>query len=165
MVQETSLPVSSATSYELLPQSTQAAEQRLVTKQGTRVVITTWLDVFSEFCNRYWIVEIGSWVLGCACMIVIVAVLGAYDTKPVPQWSLAITSRPTHLTISLNAFVSLFATLSKAMMLVPLAESIGQLKWLWFERKHRPIADLQDYDAASRGIRGSLRFMFTIRKL
>lgn len=94
-------------------------------------------------------------------MVIVVALLYAYDGKPMPQWPLGVN----HVTITLNALVSLLATLSKAFMLVPLAESIGQLKWLWFEHKSRPLADLQSHDAASRGIRGAVGFVFNIRKM
>lgn len=36
---------------------------------------------------------------------------------------------------------------------------ISQLKWSWFDQPH-PLEDLEHYDAASRGIIGSMLFMY-----
>lgn len=95
-------------------------------------------------------------------MIVIVAVLRKYDNQPNPQWSLLPRSSRKKATLTVNGFVSLFATLSKAFMLVPVARSISQLKWLWFHRRYRPLIDLEDVDGASRGVMGSTTFLFLV---
>lgn len=44
---------------------------------------------------------------------------------------------------------------------MPVSEAISELKWLWFRNPH-PLADMEDFDLASRGARGSLRFLFRL---
>jgi len=45
-------------------------------------------------------------------------------------------------------------------MLVPVAECIGQLKWLWLQSP-RKLQDIQIFDDSSRGPMGSLRLIFS----
>jgi hypothetical protein len=60
--------------------------------------------------------------------------------------------------ISLNTVVAVFSAIMKAALIMPVAEGISQLKFLWF-RRNRPLADLEDFDNASRGPWGSFCFM------
>lgn len=74
-------------------------------------------------------------------------VLHLYDQKGPPNWPFDIT---------LNSFLALFATLSKASFMIALAETISQWKWNMFENS-RPLGDFEIIDSASRGFWGSLR--------
>ncbi|KAG4439799.1 hypothetical protein IFR05_004697, partial [Cadophora sp. M221] len=66
------------------------------------------------------------------------------------------------LNIAVNTYISFFATTAKASMLFAVAESISQLKWLWF-RQQRTLHDIQIFDDASRGPMGALRLVFKMR--
>jgi hypothetical protein len=66
-----------------------------------------------------------------------------------PQWPSGIT---------LNTAVAGFSAIIKAALIMPVSEGISQLKFLWF-RRTRTLADLEDFDNASRGPWGSLLFM------
>jgi hypothetical protein len=49
-------------------------------------------------------------------------------------------------------------------LLVPLSNGLGQLKWAWFsDGKNRPLADLDTFDAASRGVIGSAQLIFLLK--
>ena len=82
----------------------------------------------------------------------IVGVLWFYDGKKQPEYLLT--------GITLNAYVSVFAAVSKAALILPVSEAIRQLKWVRFQNE-APLWDLQLYDAASRGPWGA--FMLLIR--
>jgi len=43
--------------------------------------------------------------------------------------------------------------------MIPIGAAIGQLKWIWFAQKERPLADFQTFDEASRGPIGSLKLI------
>jgi hypothetical protein len=45
---------------------------------------------------------------------------------------------------------------------MPVGEGISQLKFLWF-RKNRTLADLENFDNASRGPWGSFLFIFQLK--
>ncbi len=77
----------------------------------------------------------------------IVIVLGVFNGQSLP-------TLPLHL--SLNALLAYLVTFAKACLMIPLAECIGQWKWSWFRTARRPLQDFRIYDAASRGLLGSL---------
>lgn len=102
-----------------------------------------------------WSSEILAIGFSLACFVAIVAVLSSFDGKQSPQLSYGLT---------LNTIVSILATACKSSLLFLVAESIGQLKWVWFfqQRKDtkRPLQDIQSFDGASRGPLGSLTILF-----
>jgi len=55
-----------------------------------------------------------------------------------------------------NVFLAFFATFASATSMIPLAEAISQWKWNWIQKEDRPLADLQLFDDASRGVLGSV---------
>jgi hypothetical protein len=85
-------------------------------------------------------------------MAAVIVVLWVYDDKPLSEW--------THR-VSLNAVISVLALVSKACLLAVTTSCIGQLKWTRFTDHKRPLIQLELFDAASRGLRGSLRMIFT----
>lgn len=79
----------------------------------------TW---FTRWFVDWWLLEILSWCFGVVCMIIITVVLSLYNGSELPKW---------HLSISLNAILTIFSGLAKSALLVPVAEALGQLKWDW----------------------------------
>ncbi|KAH7349095.1 hypothetical protein BKA66DRAFT_293491, partial [Pyrenochaeta sp. MPI-SDFR-AT-0127] len=70
--------------------------------------------------------------------------------------------QPEHIVsgITLNAYIAVLAAVSKAALILPVSEAIGQLKWIWFQQD-AALWDFQLYDSASRGPWGS--FMLLLR--
>ena len=101
--------------------------------------------------DDWWVLESIALVLSAVILVAISALLQYHDGKPQPNWEL----------VSLNTIVAWLGTLSKSLVLVPVARSLGQLKWAWFAREPRQLSDLQKFDAASRGIWGSLELLFS----
>jgi hypothetical protein len=77
-----------------------------------------------------WTWEIISIILSILCIAAIVGILLVYHSRPAPTLPSGIT---------LNALISLLATISKAAMLVSVASCISQLKWQWFYRPRKLI--------------------------
>lgn len=96
-------------------------------------------------------------LLWCLLSIVSVAALAAvlsyFDEKPLPAWPLGLT---------LNTVIALLATLARTAFIVPVSEGLSQLKWLWY-RSNRPLKHFQDFDAASRGLWGSVQLSKTTK--
>lgn len=87
------------------------------------------------------------------CLVAIILILRLHDGRPLPEWPFSIT---------INALVSVFATLMGATMLMPIAEGISQAKWHWFQDIHT-LSDIELYDRASRGPYGALKMLWGIR--
>jgi len=85
---------------------------------------------------------------------VIVATLKIYDGQLTPQLPLGIT---------LNSYLALFTSLAKLCLLVPIIQGLGQLRWLWFKNRPRPLADFELFEDASRGSFGSLRLLVSMK--
>ncbi|EHK50836.1 hypothetical protein TRIATDRAFT_94133 [Trichoderma atroviride IMI 206040] len=103
----------------------------------------------------YWGWEIFG-VLGSAAIIVGIAViLDRFDGKRQPSWE--------H--VSLNSLISWLSTAAKFCLLMPISRGLGQLKWVWFAEKKRPLSDLEEFDSASRSISGSAKLLWRLKGL
>lgn len=96
--------------------------------------------------NRLWFMEIGSLAIAFIAFIAIIITLAMHQDRPLPHWPSL---------ISINTLVAIFTAIMKAAMLLPIAEGVSQLKWLWFHHA-RPLIDLDRFDSASRGPWGCL---------
>jgi len=63
---------------------------------------------------------------------------------------------------NVNSVLAFAVTIMKASLLVPVASSLGQLKWHWF-RMSRSLKGLELFDEASRGTLGSIRLLWTLK--
>lgn len=93
-----------------------------------------------------------------AAMGALGALLWYEDGKAQSEWK--------HGYLTLNALVSTLATIARTALIVPVATAISQDKWSWFydspQRRStlgRPLSDFMVYDAASRGLYGSLKLL------
>lgn len=124
-----------------------------------------------------WTMELVSCLIAFCCLGAIVGVLYVHQGKTLPQWPLSIT---------INALVSVFTSIFKAALIMPVTEGwlvpithrpcavrsfhmllfcsdsrstgISQFKWLWFSLP-RQLVDLESFDKASRGVWGSVNFL------
>ena len=82
-------------------------------------------------------------------MVAIGILLAHYNNQPVLAWN----------GVTLNAIISVFSAISKAMLAFTLSECLGQAKWIWFSWQQRPLNALDSIDEASRGPLGSLKLL------
>lgn len=99
--------------------------------------------------NRFWLLEAISLFISCGALISIASLLKAYDDEPLPQWSTSGTAiitghinRKYSFSVMLSAVLSLIATVFKIALGIPVAASLGQLKWDWFADGHQ-LADFR----------------------
>ncbi|KAH4007081.1 hypothetical protein HBI56_027750 [Parastagonospora nodorum] len=107
---------------------------------------------YARIITDWWWWELVSWFVSFSCFMAIVGILWLYDGK----------KQPSHVVkgITLNAFIAVFSAIARAAMILPVSESIGQLKWIWF-KEERKLADFLAFDNASRGPWGSLILLGT----
>jgi hypothetical protein len=127
-----------------------------------------WKDNLKSSMDRFWLLEAISLFVSCGALISIASLLQAYDNKPLPQWSTSGTirvkdhiNRNYSFSVTLNSILSLIATVFKISLGVPVAASLGQLKWDWFADGHK-LADFQMFDSA-KGVLGSLLLLWNMR--
>jgi len=104
--------------------------------------------------HRRWLWEFASLAVSTLAMTVIIIILFKVDGTALSDWAFPIQP---------NSMVSVFMTISKSALLVPIAECISQSKWLQFRRAPRPLALLDGFDEASRGPWGSFMLLFSPR--
>lgn len=102
--------------------------------------------------------EIFSLLLATVSLIGIFILLKQYDHKPSPQWSLG------NWGITLNTVLSFLSLVFRSSLLMPVAQSISQLAWIWYLQP-KPLQDVVYYDSASRGPLGSIRLLLRLRFL
>lgn len=102
----------------------------------------------------WWWWEIGGVLLSIICMGLILGVLLKANNLALADWPLWIQP---------NSLISVFTTVGKSAMMVPIASCISQLKWRYFERRANRLSHLQVLDEASRGPWGSLMALFNLR--
>jgi hypothetical protein len=95
-----------------------------------------------------WIWELASLLLCIGLVAAIFVILATYNGQRVPDWGLS---------INLSTLVALLATILRATLVMIVAQVISQAKWSWFwsNGQVRPLVQLQDFDAASRGALGA----------
>jgi hypothetical protein len=103
------MQLSSNCANRYMPQST-------LLKHRLRRTISGW--------NDWWLPEVAAGNLSIICLVVIIAILAHFDGKPLIKWSSKITP---------NAVISILATVSKASVLLPVAECISQFTWIRFQ--------------------------------
>ena len=101
-----------------------------------------------------WKYELLSMVVSVGALLSIVAVLFAFDGKPMTRWKAI--AQP-------NTVVSALSTLAKSSMLMVVGQALGQLKWQHFESRPRSLIDFEIFDSASRGPWGALELLCRIR--
>jgi hypothetical protein len=92
-------------------------------------------------------------VVSVGALLSIVAVLFAFDGKPMTLWKAI--AQP-------NTVVSALSTLAKSSMLMVIGQALGQLKWQHFESHPRRLIDFEIFDSASRGPWGALELLYRI---
>lgn len=108
---------------------------------------------------NYWAWEWMALVVSLIAVLVSAATLMVFDGRPIPKWSWQSNG------ISVNAILSLLSALSRASLLMPIDECMGQLMWLRFASREQRLADVGVYADAAKGPGGALRLIWRQRGL
>lgn len=103
-----------------------------------------------------WSWEISSLCCGLVFLLLNVVILSIINGQPLKPWILFGHS------ISPNTLISIFSTLSKTSITLPLAEGLSQLKWTYFRQRSHPVVHMQLFDEASRGPWGALKLVWRL---
>lgn len=114
--------------------------------------------------ERWWVWELFAWFICVAALLGMVGFLAPTNQKPVPKWVLSqeFNGRTYGFSVSINSILSIFSTIVKSALLIPVAASISQLKWLWFSDGHK-LSDFQLFDAAKGGPLGSMMILWSMK--
>ncbi|KAK3369847.1 hypothetical protein B0H63DRAFT_514111 [Podospora didyma] len=105
---------------------------------------------------RGWLWELVALAVSVLSMAANLGVLCKVDGTALLDWQFPIQP---------NSLVSVFMTVSRSALLVPIAECISQTKWFNFGQAPGKLMALQDLDDASRGPWGSAQLLFSPRKI
>lgn len=103
--------------------------------------------------DESWIVEWLALLCSALFLTAIVVVLNHFDNRKLPGWHL----------FSLNTLISFLSTAAETCLALPIGTSIGQLKWVWFADKQRPLSYLAAFDAGGRDVVGSANLLIKHR--
>jgi hypothetical protein len=112
----------------------------------------TWFRCFKSI-RWWWWWEIEAAVLSTTCIFLIFVTLLVMHGRPLDDWTLS---------ISINATVSILATVAKSALMLLVAETISQLKWHHYDST-QSVEDMQTFDGASRGPWGATMFVLKAR--
>jgi hypothetical protein len=102
-------------------------------EDATSYQVTT-VSWFYRITLDTWAPEILALFISVASIGAITALLGWYKGKRSPELPYGIT---------LNAIVSILATVSRSMLIFAVSMCIGQLKWCWYHERKRKVEDIQ----------------------
>ena len=99
-----------------------------------------------------WVIEILSFLVSLTSFGALLIILIRFNGRPLQEWP---SSR-----ISLNTVIAVSSLLSRTSLVLPLANGLSQLKWLWFRKgPARQLIDLHRFDEASRGPWGAIQLL------
>lgn len=107
--------------------------------------------------TNYWGWEWMALVVSLIAVLASAATLMVFDQKPIPKWSWSSDG------ISVNAILSILSAMSRASLLMPIDECMGQLMWLRFAAREQRLADVGVFSAAANGPLGALKLIWRQR--
>jgi hypothetical protein len=116
----------------------------------------------TPIADKLWLFEIAAWIAGAIGLIAIIIILRITENKPTPNWQIKSKYSSHKLTVTINSVISIFSTLVKSTLLIPVAAGLSQLKWVWFRNGHR-LSDFSVFDSSVRGPLGSFMLLWTFR--
>lgn len=98
----------------------------------TRKVIETrevrpFLILWDRLVTNWWGFELAAWLSASLSTFAIIIIFAHFDQKPVSSWRSGVTP---------NALLQILSQIGQTTVLLPVVESISQLKWLWYRDSH-----------------------------
>ncbi|KAK1709379.1 hypothetical protein BDP67DRAFT_568067 [Colletotrichum lupini] len=102
-----------------------------------------------------WTLEIWALVLSIAALVTAIALLSAYDGKPLSKWAFFFT---------FNTIISILGTVSRVSLAFGVGACLSQGKWNLFRRKDDYMISYDRFEEAGRGPLGSARLLWHIKR-
>lgn len=90
-------------------------------------------------------------------LIAIAIVMRVLDGRKFLDWQVG----DFHFTV--NFLFAIIYTVGLTCAMIPISGGLSQLKYIWFVEKDRSLADLDTFDAATRGKAGSVKLLWRLR--
>jgi len=129
-----------------------ASEKPVYHRKGRRSL----RNQLRSFSNRFWLWELIGCLVSVVLFVAIVVILKLVDGYPIYDWMLWNPS----------SMVALLVSVMKGAIMIPIASSLGQLKWRFFSSgsdRYRKLGRFETFDDASRGVLGSISLLFALR--
>ena len=104
----------------------------------------------SSLFTNTWTAEILAWLLAVISVVLIVAILVVFNNRRLTEW---------HGRITINTLINFASQFAQICLLIPIASSISQLKWIRY-RYSQPLSSVEDFDKASRQPLDALRLLW-----
>lgn len=104
----------------------------------------------SKYYQNWWFWELAGAILSAICILAVVILANKINKTLLSAWKFRLLP---------STIISIFITIAKTAMLLPVSEGLSQLKWLYFwvgRSKYRQLRDIEAFENASRGPWGSL---------
>lgn len=96
---------------------------------------------YNHAVTNWWAIELSCWSLATLSVIILIVVLASFDGRSLRDWRSGIT---------INTVVNVISQIGQTAAIVPVAESISQMKWIWYRQASRPVSDMVHFDDVSR---------------
>ncbi|KFY08723.1 hypothetical protein V492_05970 [Pseudogymnoascus sp. VKM F-4246] len=106
------------------------------------------------YSPREWLYESITSILALGLLVCILFIFMYMDNQPLSAWPIP---------VSLNATISILTLACTMALMHGVSAFIGQYKWLHFRNGPRKLADFQKFDEASRGVRGCILLLTTVK--
>ncbi|KAK3330107.1 hypothetical protein B0H66DRAFT_611357 [Apodospora peruviana] len=99
-----------------------------------------------------WLPEISYSLVSIASVAAIIVIMHLFNGRNITA---------INMPISLNTLIAFLAAVCQLCLLQPVIQGLGQLKWNWFARRERPLADFAIFDDAVTTSGGGLKLLGT----
>lgn len=99
-----------------------------------------------------WVLEGASLICSVLLLVGLMTLFSIYDGKFTDRWSAS---------VSFSTVIAIMSKAIKTTLMLPVTASISQMGWAHFHRS-RPVLDFQKFDAASRGLLGTIRLLVAL---
>ena len=110
-----------------------------------------------NYCGRMtsdtWILESTALTLALLCLVAIIVLISVFANQPLRTW---------HSYFGINTILSGLGTVMKGGVMLSTATALGQLNWIWFNRRLQPLQDFNLHDEASRGSLGAAKLLYRL---
>jgi hypothetical protein len=104
------------------------------------------VEDFINHTEDNWLLEVLCVISGVVLVVALHPVLQEHDGEEKPAFGSAFGS-----SLTLNTIVAIIAAAARVLLMLPVAECLSQLRWIWFARNDRQLNDFSTFDRAVRG--------------
>ncbi len=98
---------------------------------------------------KIWAKQVCALVVALAFIVGLACFLRQFDDQPLPAFSLPPIGQQPSRQVSFNTILDIFKSAISIALAIPLGKCLGQLTWVWFSAKKRPLSDYSLFESAT----------------